>query len=60
MNWATASPTIRSAPTRETLDKPARPVVACAQCGRTETFTLNAAELASWYSGSQQLTTTRT
>jgi hypothetical protein len=35
-------------------------LVVCAQCGRTETFTTNAAELASIYEGSQQITTTRT
>ena len=35
-------------------------LVACTQCGRTETFTSNAAELASIYEGSQEITTTRT
>lgn len=35
-------------------------LVTCAQCGRTETFTTNAPELASIYAGSQEITTTRT
>ncbi len=34
-------------------------LVICAQCGRTETFTTNGAEMASWLA-SQQITTPRT
>lgn len=35
-------------------------LVACAECGRTETFTTNAAELASIFGDAQQITTSRT
>lgn len=34
-------------------------LVICSQCGRTETFTANGGELASWYPGSQEITTQR-
>lgn len=35
-------------------------LVVCAHCGRTETFTTNGPELATFYAGSQQITTART
>lgn len=34
-------------------------LVVCVQCGRTETFTTNAPELASIFGGSQEITTGR-
>lgn len=34
-------------------------LVICEQCGRTETFTANTAEVAALYEGSQRITTTR-
>jgi hypothetical protein len=35
-------------------------LVACTTCGRSETFTANAAQLASQFEGSQTMTTNRT